>query len=199
MRALRVPAFCDACGAIYPSSIDAQDSRHLRVTGCTSTCPVCGAEGHLPDGVFDFVEDSIRIISAPERTIDDLKRLTAIVERARLVGATSEAVSRDIREQVPEFGGLADILPKTPTEFYAALTLLVTLMMLLVQVVSGTSPKRDVTVNQVINNVYMQTERRSLGASEGTTPASLPAPSKVGRNARCPCGSGLKHKKCCGR
>ncbi len=26
-----------------------------------------------------------------------------------------------------------------------------------------------------------------------------PAAFKVGRNERCPCGSGLKYKKCCGK
>jgi uncharacterized protein YecA (UPF0149 family) len=29
-------------------------------------------------------------------------------------------------------------------------------------------------------------------------PAPAPAPLKVGRNDPCPCGSGKKHKKCCG-
>ena len=38
-------------------------------------------------------------------------------------------------------------------------------------------------------------ERRA-GRPEGEPP---PAPRKVGRNDPCPCGSGLKYKKCCGR
>ncbi|MDD3581156.1 MAG: SEC-C metal-binding domain-containing protein [Desulfobacca sp.] len=28
---------------------------------------------------------------------------------------------------------------------------------------------------------------------------TLDLPSKIGRNAPCPCGSGLKYKKCCGK
>ncbi|MBM4285999.1 MAG: zinc chelation protein SecC [Deltaproteobacteria bacterium] len=30
-------------------------------------------------------------------------------------------------------------------------------------------------------------------------PISLPSVPKTGRNAPCPCGSGLKYKKCCGQ
>ena len=28
---------------------------------------------------------------------------------------------------------------------------------------------------------------------------TIKAPKKIGRNEPCPCGSGLKHKKCCGK
>jgi hypothetical protein len=40
------------------------------------------------------------------------------------------------------------------------------------------------------------------GCSHGHGPAAKPLArdeSKVGRNDLCPCGSGLKHKKCCGK
>ena len=36
------------------------------------------------------------------------------------------------------------------------------------------------------------------GASEEANAEEAPAP-KVGRNDPCPCGSGKKYKKCCGR
>jgi preprotein translocase subunit SecA len=35
------------------------------------------------------------------------------------------------------------------------------------------------------------------GASEGSTLRE--SPTKIGRNSPCPCGSGKKYKKCCGR
>ena len=47
----------------------------------------------------------------------------------------------------------------------------------------------------------------SLGSGSGAVPASRPSSSKpqpvtvekVGRNEPCPCGSGKKYKKCCGK
>jgi len=41
--------------------------------------------------------------------------------------------------------------------------------------------------------------RGAFAAARGLPPASAPASAKVGRNEPCPCGSGKKYKKCCGR
>jgi preprotein translocase subunit SecA len=43
---------------------------------------------------------------------------------------------------------------------------------------------------------------RFCGTSAHSQPARLPkvrAEPKIGRNQPCPCGSGTKYKKCCGR
>jgi preprotein translocase subunit SecA len=37
------------------------------------------------------------------------------------------------------------------------------------------------------------------GGGPQRPPAAKRSPDKVGRNSPCPCGSGKKHKKCCGR
>ncbi len=38
---------------------------------------------------------------------------------------------------------------------------------------------------------------RALGAPMPSSPTTLRAPDKVGRNDPCPCGSGKKYKRCC--
>jgi len=51
--------------------------------------------------------------------------------------------------------------------------------------------------NQLARQILMERE------TESRMPKSVPSPmyhrKRVGRNALCPCGSGLKYKKCCGR
>jgi uncharacterized protein YecA (UPF0149 family) len=42
-------------------------------------------------------------------------------------------------------------------------------------------------------------ERLAWRAGSSTKPAPTPTPTKVGRNDPCPCGSGKKVKKCCGK
>ena len=42
----------------------------------------------------------------------------------------------------------------------------------------------------------MQMNKGAAGEDETTKPAES---EKIGRNAPCPCGSGKKYKKCCGR
>ncbi|MBI5511572.1 MAG: UPF0149 family protein [Deltaproteobacteria bacterium] len=41
-------------------------------------------------------------------------------------------------------------------------------------------------------------EKRTAGAAAAARPAATPGRTKAGPNAPCPCGSGKKHKKCCG-
>lgn len=56
------------------------------------------------------------------------------------------------------------------------------------------------TVQQQFIELYNHL-RRELGRSDlpALHPASIPATRKVGRNDPCPCGSGKKFKKCCGK
>jgi hypothetical protein len=39
--------------------------------------------GHIPDGIFELVGNTIRILSAPQRTINELSRLADILREAR--------------------------------------------------------------------------------------------------------------------
>ena len=63
-------------------------------------------------------------------------------------------------------------------------------MIFLAQVRHQEQPKRE----QVAH------ETSASGADDGSVqPTPKRAPAKVGRNDPCPCGSGLKYKKCCGK
>ncbi|MFQ5866871.1 MAG: preprotein translocase subunit SecA [bacterium] len=46
---------------------------------------------------------------------------------------------------------------------------------------------------------YREMPAREAGASASAIPAPVPKRRKIGRNDPCPCGSGKKYKKCCGR
>src|SRR5574341_514754 len=56
-----------------------------------------------------------------------------------------------------------------------------------IQALVGLEPDKDEDLSDIA---------RALGAPM-PSPAALRAPEKVGRNDACPCGSGLKYKKCC--
>jgi len=192
---VHVPAFCDTCGAVFNSGIVVENATNITFVGNRSgPCPVCGGMGHIPDGVFNFVGNTIQILSAPQRTVSELSRLTQIIREAREKKETPEEVAKKIREELPELASLADLLPKTRGELYSFLALIVAVIALITQ--SGRSENRttNITVNQTINQMFVETERH----------AKLPQPQqraakKVGRNEPCPCGSGKKYKHCCGK
>lgn len=58
-----------------------------------------------------------------------------------------------------------------------------------IQALVGLEPDKDEDLSDIAS---------ALGAPTLSPPsAALRAPEKVGRNDPCPCGSGLKYKKCC--
>ena len=194
-----VPAFCDICGAVFRSGIAVENSTNITFVGNRAgPCPVCGGMGHIPDGVFNFVGNTIEILSAPIRTVDELSRLTNILREAREKKQSPEQVAQTIRKELPALSGLADLLPKTREELYAFLALIVAVIALLSQSGGGDSKSTSITVNQTINQVIVETEKAAR-PPEKTAQSPTKAAPKVGRNDQCPCGSGKKYKKCCGQ
>jgi hypothetical protein len=190
---LDIPAFCDTCGAVFRSGIVAENATNLTLVGNRAgPCPVCRGMGHIPDGVFNFVGSTIEILSAPQRTIDELSRLAKILREAREKKEAPEEVAQRIRDELPDLAGLANRLPRTRTELYAFLTLIVAVISLLSQIGGGANTTTNVTVNQTIEQVYIETEKSAKPKQGQST-------KKVGRNEPCPCGSGKKYKNCCGR
>jgi hypothetical protein len=192
---VHVPAFCDTCGAVFNSGIVAENAKSITLVGNRAgPCPVCGGMGHIPDGVFNFVGNTIEILSAPQRSVDELTRLAKILRDAREKKETPEAVAQKIREELPALSGLADLLPRTRAELYAFLALIVAVITLISQSGGSENKSTNVTVNQTINQVFIETEKTAKPPQQQEQ-----SPKKVGRNEPCPCGSGKKYKKCCGK
>ena len=81
---MRIPAFCDNCGAVFPSGFSVSDSTNVSFSGSKSgPCPVCASMGHVPDGVFNVIGDSLQILSAPQRSVAELSLLSQIAMDAR--------------------------------------------------------------------------------------------------------------------
>lgn len=184
-----VPAFCDSCGTAFPSGIFVENTLNASFANCRAgPCPACGGMGHVPDGVFNFVGNTIEILSAPERTVRELRDLASLLRSASERRAAPEDVAEQIRAELPGFRRLADLLPTNRGELYGFLALVLAAVQLM-SAPSGTT--NNITVNQVVEQ-----------ACPAAKPAAGAAPSrrssnKQGRNEPCACGSGKKFKKCC--
>jgi hypothetical protein len=193
---LKVPALCDSCGNIFLSDIEVNNSIHISFSGCTSgPCPKCGGVGHIPDGLYNFIGNTIELLSGPARTVSELQRLEIILSQARDEGIPIEQVSKRIQDEVPELSSLKDFLPKSRSELYAFLTIIITIISLILgQLKQSQSPK--IEINQVINLICQPQNPSILGAPKSRIKhkATVKVKKKVGRNAPCPCGSGKKYK-----
>lgn len=149
--------------------------------------------GHIPDGVYNFIGNTIELLSGPARTISELERLAQVLKKARKNNASLQEISEEIEAQVPELSSIKDILPKTRTELYAFIALIIsTISIILSQ--GASNEGSHIEINNVINNIYQQAPVPTL-PQEKTEPKVKKM--KIGRNDPCPCGSGKKYKKCC--
>lgn len=108
---VEIPAFCGSCGAVFGSGIVADNVQGLTLVGNKARCPRCGEWAEIPDGTFDIVENTIRILSAPELTRQRLEELRQVVEAARAGAASNpeESLAR-LRDQAPELRGVLDFM-----------------------------------------------------------------------------------------
>ena len=185
----RVPAICDSCETIFPSGFVFENSYNVSLSGNTSgPCPKCGGMGHLIEGVFNFVGSTIELVSSSNRSKYDLARLKSLIRKAQSKPDPAAFVL-GIQNEFPEFSGVLSSLPHNRSELYAFLSFLLALLTYL-QSCKAKPVQSPPTINNFFNSYYSSTQ----------PPVQRPLvpETKVGRNDKCPCGSGIKFKKCHG-
>ena len=188
-----VPAFCNTCGTAFNSGFFVENSTNIRFAGNTSgPCPNCGGMGHVPDGLFNFIGDTIEILSAPDRTTHELISLTKILKEARAKSETKAQVESRIKNELPGLSLLAKLLPENKNELYGFLSVVLAALALYTQPTATPPAQSTINITQVIESTIIEGKKESV---PGTRVATTP---KQGRNELCNCGSGKKFKKCCG-
>ena len=155
---MRVPAVCNSCDTIFPSGIEATNSTNIGFEGCgAGPCPKCGGMGHIPDGLYNFIGNTIELLSGPTRTVAELQRLAEILKQARAEGASPEQISKKIEEEVPEISSIKDMLPKTRSEIVPFIGVAIAAIQLILG--QAQCPDRSkVEVSQVVNVIYQEAQ-----------------------------------------
>lgn len=195
----QLPAFCDNCGAVFPSGFAISGGGSATFIGNKSgPCPSCGGMGSVPDGVFSAAGNVIRLFAGPQKTIEQLQRLASVISEARnTVSEPNKAVEK-IKREAPELSSIVDALPKTRNELYGFLTVL---LMAVGTVIAGAALYKDHSPSEAdVQSMIDKTIERSFQEhNEMKKQQPHRAAPKPGRNEPCPCGSGKKYKHCCGK
>ncbi|MBP2625563.1 MAG: hypothetical protein H6Q68_274 [Firmicutes bacterium] len=185
----KIPAFCDECGKVFSSGFNFSNSFNISFAGCQAgPCPSCGGMGHIPDGVYNFIDNAIELLQRPNRTVEELKILANILRKSRIKNSTIEQIKEEVATTVPELSPLTNFLPATRQEFYTFISIILTILTFMDNVMKNDN-KTKTEVQQVVNYIYQQDIRFDN---------NVILKKKIGRNQTCPCGSGIKYKKCCG-
>lgn len=206
-----LPAVCKNCGTIFSSGFAVENATVTMVGSESGPCPQCGAMGRIPNGTFKIIENIIEVLSAPQRTIDELNKLSVTLEIAKKEKYSSEELKNKIEEDVPDMSAVMDLLPKTREEKRSDIKFLITTIIAVIGIIntltitnSSVNIQEDIQPEQVINHIYNIENLNShviIDPSEQLENQSKKKPvriNKVGRNQPCPCGSGLKYKRCHG-
>ncbi|MCS3956331.1 hypothetical protein [Salinibacter ruber] len=141
-----IPAFCQECGAVFGSGIVIDDATNVTLAGNSAgPCPECSGTGHIPDGVFNFVDEAVEVLSAPEHSSEQLRRLVALIEEASQENASPEEIEESIRTELPEFASLTGWLPQTRKELYDFLKLLLLAVSILPPALSGSEEEVELS------------------------------------------------------
>ena len=191
--AFSIPAICDSCGAVFPSGIAASGIVRGNKSG---PCPACGGMGSVPDGTYQTVGNVIRLLAGPQKTVNQLRSLVAVITEAQKVVEKPGEVVKKIKNEAPELSSIVDALPKTRIELYAFLSLIIFAIATLIAAVNSFKNKGP-TEEEVQGLIEKSIERAFKENPSTEKPQSNRSKPKTGRNEPCHCGSGKKYKKCC--
>lgn len=207
---MNLPVICNNCGTLFPLYLGEGFGATITMTNSTAgPCPNCGGSGQVLDGTYKFVENVISVLSAPQRTLDELQKLSDSLKVAQNKGYTNQELKNHLEKDVPELSSIADLFPKTREEKRSDLHFIITTILAVLAIViplmsnGRTSNTEEIKTEQVIQNIYHIENQTIVNYPQQTThqiqksqePVRV---NKVGRNEPCPCGSGLKYKKCHG-
>jgi hypothetical protein len=190
-----VPAFCDSCGAIFPSGILVENSTHIQFSGGRAgPCPNCGGMGHIPDGIFNIIGSTIKLLTGPQRTIADLNRLASLLNNFQQRDIGLDELADEISCELPDLSIFGNILKNNKNDIYQFIIIILMIIQIIISNYSRQKDyssiiARDKLVWESIDKSYSKKQNVNIG----------PKRVKIGRNEPCYCGSGIKYKKCHGR
>ena len=192
---VNLPAICDNCGFVFRSGFAGGGGSTITVIGSKSgPCPRCGSMGSVPDGTYRMIEDMIEVLSASDRTIDELRKLSILVDSAKRGELSQDEVKMRAKEEIPELHPLLDwIVPRNREErFNFGMVILGVILPLIISAMTNSSKEPNIDIDVVVNNIYKTEQVTEM-------PRNVPIRvNKIGRNEMCPCGSVLKYKRCHG-
>jgi hypothetical protein len=147
---VQLPAICDNCGTVWSLTLPFR-AEEVETQDCVAEpCPKCGGQGTIPDGLYRFVGETLKIVQAwsPEQREALRQAINAAREQTNPRRAVQEAITKD-----PDLADIAKklLIPRNAGEFWVLVTVLLTALALLAAVQAGT--RTTVNEHTVIEQV----------------------------------------------
>ena len=140
-------AICGNCGTIYRARAFAPGP------GDPLKCPACDETKRIFDAGDVFGRDILEVLLRPVHTMENLRTYEEVVDNLRgdlSNGALSaEEAPERLRREAPELAKLADVLPRTRSELYGFLALILAAITLYVTIKGEGSQGVRIRVNEL--------------------------------------------------
>ncbi len=206
-----LPAHCTQCGYTFEGRGIVVEGyvRHLVLENNVESCPRCGGAARIVEGEFNVRDGVFEALRSTRLDRELLQRFAGIARQANDGTLPMEEAAARIAEDAPVLGRLLERVPISARQAFIWV-LLQALVILTAQLVaesrdhSATSATVEHAIQRNDAIVHSELQRAVEQALEDfrshqDDPPAVTHETKPGRNAPCPCGSGRKYKKCCGR
>lgn len=96
-----LPAQCTHCGLTWtPRAFNFGEGVTLISVGSTTNCPRCGSVARILDGQYSVRDGLIEVLSAPDWSMQALRRLRRAAEEAEALAATNPEAAISLVEKV---------------------------------------------------------------------------------------------------
>lgn len=203
-------SICEHCGVIFPNpAFELREGAELTVRNITFVvpCPNCGNNVSIsPQGVFKSIKGVVQFLGTPDRSIEELQKLTRLIENAKDEGQNATEFSETLNKELPELSPISDFLLRHATTtnfligFFGLLLTAISTIITIKTYQESHQQKPNVDPKIVINQTYnIYNSPNNENQKKAKSPKPMPrtvGKKKGGVNALCECGSGRKRKKC---
>lgn len=192
-------AFCEnpQCGTAFetPNLVGGSGNATIHMTNTrVGPCPVCGSFGLIPDGIYQYANHAVSLLTGPGTSIHALRKVHEILKRAKSKPEDKEEVLKEVEAVSPQAAQALQQAPET-ANYLNWIAVLIALIALAIQV--HTSYFKVDDVEKQFRDHLLEENKELREQNKKAIPYKREKP-KIQRNDPCLCGSGKKYKKCCG-
>jgi len=161
-----IPAICENCGAIFGATgLIGGEGRNIQMGGArVGPCPTCGGVGRVPDGTYDLIDDTLRVVRAAAFDKGALDGLIQLLEGRAKGKVTDEEVIERVETEAPTLvPTIKGYLAKSDPASWLALLIAILMM---IQSASASPPSAE----EIADAIWSKEHPRQAAASVTARP-----------------------------
>ena len=162
-----LPVICRRCGNVFSSGFSFENAKNVTLQGNLSQCPKCGAMGSVPDGQYNFYQDTIEFLGGPEWAATDLRAALRVLEKARDEQTDIAELTKELEREAPALAAITRLLPENKSQAYQLIGLILLALNILLSQCTGVSETVSVAAQELVQYVD---ESLAGGSDPGPTP-----------------------------